>query len=78
VSTVIDQVGYLIESHGMSIPQAAETMQMTVENLETALVGRRMFTTLNLALLAKETGTTMEWMLTGKDDPIPQLKEARI
>ncbi|EST34686.1 hypothetical protein N566_18250 [Streptomycetaceae bacterium MP113-05] len=46
-------------------------MRLTPDKLTKSLKGVRRFTSLDLALIAEETGTTVDWLLTGRPDSRP-------
>lgn len=55
----------------MSQSAFAERVRLTPDKLSKSLKGVRRFTSLDLALIAEQGGTTVDWLLTGRADSRP-------
>ncbi len=66
--SVIDRVRSVIEASSMSQSAFAERVRLTPDKLSKSLKGVRRFTSLDLALIAEQGSTTVDWLLTGRPD----------
>lgn len=65
--SVIDRVRRVMEAASLSQGAFAEKVGLTPDKLSKSLAGVRRFTSLDLALIAEEGGTTVDWLLTGRE-----------
>lgn len=69
--SVIDRVRRVIDASSVSQASFAERVRLTPDKLSKSLKGVRRFTSLDLALIAEEGGTTVDWLLTGREGVRP-------
>jgi len=64
-SSLVSRVREVMAAMGLTQEEFASTIHTTPDKLSKSLGGKRNFTTLELALVAKSSGKTMDWLLTG-------------
>ncbi|MDR7381915.1 helix-turn-helix domain-containing protein [Promicromonospora iranensis] len=67
------RVRQAIEKSGLTQADFATKVRLTPDKLSKSLNGTRRFTTLDLALIAETAGTTVDWLLTGREPERPAM-----
>jgi hypothetical protein len=64
--TITERIAGLIEASGLTAQEFAQRAQLDEARLINALNGLRRFSSLDVALIAEFTETTVDWLITGQ------------
>lgn len=70
MSSISDRVRDLIEASGLSQQAFAQRVGLDATKLSKSLTGTRRFTSLDLAEIAEVGGVTVDWLITGEEQPL--------
>lgn len=65
--TIVERISGLIAASGLTPHEFAQRAQLDEARLINALTGLRRFSSLDVALIAEFTETTVDWLITGKN-----------
>lgn len=70
MDTSVDRVRWLLGERGITQGELASAIGLDASKMSKSLGGQRRFSSLEYALIAEETGVSVDWLLTGTTDHV--------